>query len=260
MAKFNPNKLKVHLKSSLVRLNMMRARRQNTLVKEKHEIADLLQKDKEELAAIKVESVFSHDLMLLCYARVEIYLEKVLSRVNMLPDTIPENLAVAIYTLIYVAPLMDIPELIKVSKSLAVKYGQTLIPEAQSGNSQYVDMNVVSRIGRAVLPDQATIVEYFRTIAAEHDFTYTPSANSMYNVNMQAQMMGGLNPNMNMNSGMNMMDNNMGNVAFSPQIANVPQGNMQMANNNDMAFQPILNPSNSLSQETDDLMRRFDTF
>lgn len=99
------------------------------------EIGGLLRDGKDEYAWIRVEAVFREKNLLAGYEIIELYLELIGVRANLLEKAkgAPVDMIEALTSLMYAAPrVADLPELLDVRKIVTGKFGKELGVEGTS--------------------------------------------------------------------------------------------------------------------------------
>ncbi|KAL6767639.1 hypothetical protein ACKKBF_B36040 [Auxenochlorella protothecoides x Auxenochlorella symbiontica] len=136
---FNQNKLKTNCKLGISRIKLLRNKKQIALKGFRREVADLLRAGKQGNARIRVESVIRETLLLQAFDTLEVYLELLAVRVELLAKTkeMPPDMMEAICSLIYAAERIssDLPEIAVIRSMLASKYGGLYKDFAQAAAS-----------------------------------------------------------------------------------------------------------------------------
>src|SRR3989338_7967018 len=176
--KLDITKLKLLLRLSVNRLKIHRNKQTELGNLNKKEIAELLRKGKDELARVKTVSVIYEDYMVEVFNMIELYMETLISRVNVLgtSNQCPIELKKEVCSLIYAAPFIDNPELSKARNMLISHFGKKLPEECIDCGC--VDLNIIARLRRDQ-PDEALINYYLSTIAKKHNIDWAlplPSA------------------------------------------------------------------------------------
>eukprot|EP00798_Chlamydomonas_sp_ICE-L_P030279 gene30279-35266_t len=124
---FNVTKCKIQVQLCLGRINLQRNKKTIAIKAYRKEVAELLAGGKQESARIRVETVIRENLMMQAFERLEIYLESINVRVQLIDKTkeIPRDMVEAISSVIYAAQrVADLPELLELRKMFASKYGK----------------------------------------------------------------------------------------------------------------------------------------
>ncbi|KAK2080787.1 hypothetical protein QBZ16_000641 [Prototheca wickerhamii] len=123
---FNTNKLKTNCKLGISRIKLLRNKKQIALKNFRREVADLLRAGKHGNARIRVESVIRETLLLQSFDTLEVYLELLAVRAELLSKTedMPADMVEAVASIVYAAHRMssDLPELAVLRTLLAGKY------------------------------------------------------------------------------------------------------------------------------------------
>ncbi len=131
-------------------------------------IADLLRNGKEEVARVKVEAVIRDDMMLQAFEILELFVELLLSRAELLKmqTGCPFDLREAVCTVIYAAPRIDAKELLEVRAQFIEKYGKPFASEAMENKGNCVNAKIIHKMS-VITPENATVFEYLGSIAKE---------------------------------------------------------------------------------------------
>ncbi|GMH36770.1 hypothetical protein BSKO_04643 [Bryopsis sp. KO-2023] len=133
---FKSSKCKTQCKLCVSRIKLLRSKRNIQLAQMRKEIGGLLRDGKDEYAWIRVEAVHREKLLLTGYEILELYLELLAVRAQLLEKakTAPKDMIEALTSLMYAAPrVSDLPELFEVRKIVAIKFGRELGVEGQKG-------------------------------------------------------------------------------------------------------------------------------
>lgn len=145
---FRATKCKTASKLCVSRIKLLKNKRTIQLGQMQKEIAALLKEGKDEYAWIRVEAVHREKNLLAGYEILELYLELVAVRAQLLEKSkeAPKDMVEALTSLMYAAPrIADIPELFEVRKVIAVKFGKELgveAPNASEPASWQVNLNL----------------------------------------------------------------------------------------------------------------------
>jgi len=181
--RFNGAKLKVNLKLCVTRLQMLQKKKENQGVLSRKEIAKLLERDKEELARIRVEQIIRDDYIIEVLEILELYCSLLTSRFGLI-EAVKEcdnGLREAVSTLIWVTPHLqaEVSELRQIAAALGARYGKQFVKdcltnEARKSNDQgWVSERVMHKI-EAYTPQALLVDGYLTTIAQTYHVNYTP--------------------------------------------------------------------------------------
>uniref|UniRef100_A0A7S0RFP5 IST1 homolog n=1 Tax=Chlamydomonas leiostraca TaxID=1034604 RepID=A0A7S0RFP5_9CHLO len=132
---FNIAKSETQCRLCKARINLQRNKRTIAVKTMRKEIAGLLASGKQEYARIRVEGVIRENLLMQAYEILELYLELIAVRSQLIAKTkeIPRDMVEAISSIIYAAQrISDVPELTQLRALFASKYGKEYANEAAS--------------------------------------------------------------------------------------------------------------------------------
>ena len=141
---FNPQKTKVQLKLALNRLKLLQQKKISLNQTARREIAQLLEKSKEESARVRVENIIREDLTIEALELLELYTETLLARFSLLDSFKHCDPAISesVNTLIYAAPRVDVQELLQVRDQLLSKFGKEFGLAAMENHNDVVNPRV----------------------------------------------------------------------------------------------------------------------
>jgi hypothetical protein len=123
---FNATKCKTQCRLGVGRIKLLRNKKQIAMKQLRREVSELLRAGKQGNARIRVEAVMREDRMLKAYEILELYLELLAVRAELLSKTreIPPDMVEAICSLIYAGERIatDLAEIAAVAKQLISKY------------------------------------------------------------------------------------------------------------------------------------------
>ncbi|DBB02869.1 TPA: hypothetical protein ACH3X1_013475 [Trebouxia sp. C0004] len=134
-SRFNSNKCKTQCKLCVSRVKLMRNKRQLSMKQQRKEVADLIRANKQGNARIRVEAVIRDHQTLQAYELIELFLELMAVRVQLIEKTkeMPSDMTEAMSSLIYASHrLQDFQELVAIRGMLASKYSKEYVTEATS--------------------------------------------------------------------------------------------------------------------------------
>ncbi|MDP2437515.1 MAG: hypothetical protein Q8P67_17365, partial [archaeon] len=134
-------------------------------------IADLLSKNKDEMARVKACALIYQDYMIEVLNMVELYAETIHTRAQilLLSPGCPEELKKEIASVIYAAPFIENDELLKVRMLFIKRFGKWFPEHCLQSNA--IDPALVARLKRDQ-PDPALINYYLSTIAKRHNIDW----------------------------------------------------------------------------------------
>ncbi|PNH10219.1 IST1-like protein, partial [Tetrabaena socialis] len=115
------------------RIKLLRNKKTVQLKQSQRDIAELLRNGKQEYARIRVEGVIREKLLLQAYEILELYLELLTVRTQLIAKTkeLPRDMMEAISSIIYAAQrINDLPELATLRTLFVTKYGKEYATEA----------------------------------------------------------------------------------------------------------------------------------
>ncbi|KDD72117.1 Vps4 activity regulator, partial [Helicosporidium sp. ATCC 50920] len=145
---FNTNKLKTQCKLCISRIKLMRNKKQLSVKQLLKEVGELLRQSKEDNAWIRVESAIHERQLLRAYDLLEVYLELLAVRVDLLAkiQAMPPDMMEAICSVVYASQRLsgDLAELPAIRKLLVSKYDKSYKDFAVSASSDltYRDWHV----------------------------------------------------------------------------------------------------------------------
>ncbi|EFA75225.1 IST1-like protein [Heterostelium album PN500] len=165
---FDPNQLKVQLKLAVSRIQILRNKKANLVRDEKRHIAELLRNRSEDAARIRVETVIRDEALIECYSIIEVLCEMLFARLQLIACShdMPPEIKEAIYTLIYAAQRVQIPELELIKKQLLAKYGKGLEHEVNCNCQVHVNPKIVHKLSYAT-PEPFLVFQYLNDIACQ---------------------------------------------------------------------------------------------
>jgi hypothetical protein len=185
--KFEPSKLKSHLKMAQTRIELLKNKKRNGIKVQQRQIADLLRQGKDESARIKVENVIRDDFIIEAYEILELFCDLVQSRIQLIAEsrTCPNDLKEAISTILYAVPRADIPELMVVREQFTKKYGKEFVLAALENKDYAVNQRFMIKLN-VKIPEPYLCVNYLKEIAEannidldEGDFINTDNNRNM---------------------------------------------------------------------------------
>jgi len=166
-----PQKCSIQLKLGINRLRLHRTKKLEEGNRQKKEIAELLQAEKEQLARVKVTTVIFDDYMIEALNIVEVYCETILARAQLLSvqKVCPSDLKEAVCNIIYAAPYLAMEETTKLRAAFIKRYGKDFMLECEQNG--YLNQKLVTRLQHKP-PDEALINFYLSAIAKKHNIDW----------------------------------------------------------------------------------------
>ncbi|KAL0222799.1 hypothetical protein P9112_002189 [Eukaryota sp. TZLM1-RC] len=173
---FSSQKCSVHLKTSRIRLQQLQNKKNNQNAIDKREIVNLLSKNKDELARIKMEQVIRDSYDVEAYELLINFVEVVIARMPVITQNAepPANAEEALQSLIYAASLTEVPELMLFREDMHCKYGREYLESAMANQNGYVNQSLIQKLHRGEIPrsqSEAALV----ALANEHGVVFTPT-------------------------------------------------------------------------------------
>jgi vacuolar protein sorting-associated protein IST1 len=173
--KYNQAGLKANLQMANSRLNLMKNKRLNQISQSKCEIADLLQNGKEEMAMVKVESIINNENYITAIEVLTMFCAQLNERVFQITaaNKCPDDLRVAIETIIWASCKIDSKELLEVRQNLGAKFGFEFCRAASENKDGFVNSVVRDKLVN-IVPDEESKVVKIQEIASEKriDFVF----------------------------------------------------------------------------------------
>ena len=173
--KYNQAGLKANLQMAVSRLNLMKNKRINQISLSKCEIADLLQNGKEEMAMVKVESIINNENYITAIEVLIMFCAQLNERVFQITSATkcPDDLRVAIETVVWASCKIDSKELLEVRQNLGAKFGFDFCRNASENKEGFVNSVVRDKLVN-VVPDEESKVIKIQEIASEKriDFVF----------------------------------------------------------------------------------------
>lgn len=165
--------LKANLQMAVSRLTLMKNKRLNQISTTKCEIADLLQNGKEEMAMVKVESIINNENFNTAIEVLIMFCVQLNERVFQITaaSQVPNDLDVAIQTVIWASCKIDCKELVEVRQNIGAKFGFDYCRGAADNKLGQVN-NVVRDKLVTVVPTEEEKVVKIQQIASEKRIDY----------------------------------------------------------------------------------------
>lgn len=171
---FSSTKAKPQLKMAVQRIAMITNKHTQLIKRKKKEIAQILRDGREEKARIKTESVVRDDLRLEALDILSLLCELLHERMALIASLkeCPEDMKQSVSTLIWAAPRVEVPELVKVAKLFKAKYGKEFFLRAQRDAGGIVNPKVKSKLS-VTPPKSLLVLSYMKEIARSNNVDYT---------------------------------------------------------------------------------------
>ncbi|GLC64528.1 hypothetical protein PLESTF_000175600 [Pleodorina starrii] len=172
-SKFNQAKCETTSRLCVQRIRLIRNKKTLQLKQSQKDIAELLRSGKQEYARIRVEGVIREKLLLQAYEILELYLELLTVRTQLIAKTkeLPRDMMEAVSSIIYAAQrISDLPELSTLRALFASKYGKEYATEAAAdatASRWQVNANLI-RCLLVEAPQPEEKLEMLSEIAQEH--------------------------------------------------------------------------------------------
>eukprot|EP00126_Sphaerothecum_destruens_P001358 Sdes_comp14173_c0_seq1m3406 len=174
---FNGNQLKVQLKLAINRLKMLRNKRGNQQAVQRKEIANLLEKGKDESARIKVEHIIREDFFMEAMDILELYCELLLARFGLIENMkyCDAGIQEAVSTLIWASPRVqnDLREFSGIRDQLILKYGKDFGMDVMENKDSVVNERIIHKLSIQT-PDSYLVSQYLEVIAKSHNVNWVP--------------------------------------------------------------------------------------
>ncbi|KAJ4459786.1 putative IST1 [Paratrimastix pyriformis] len=163
---FDQNKTKIHLKTAVIRMQMLKQKKDAQNKAAKQEVAQLLRVGKDELARIKCENIVRQDYLIDALEILESFCELVTARLPLIASQreCPPELMESICSLIYSATHAEVPELLEVKKDFASKYGKQFVEDAVNNRGNRVNQRITIKFSVQTPPLQL-LFQYLESAA-----------------------------------------------------------------------------------------------
>ncbi|KNC99974.1 uncharacterized protein SPPG_05349 [Spizellomyces punctatus DAOM BR117] len=167
---FNANRAKVQLKLAINRLKLLQQKKTQLNQVARKEIAQLLEKGKEDSARVRVEHIIREDFNIEAMEILELYSELLLARFGLLESMkhCDQAIAEAVNTIIYAAPRMEVKELNSVRDQVIMKFGKDFAMAAMENQNDIVNSRIVHKL-KVQTPDPVLVNQYLKTIAKAYN-------------------------------------------------------------------------------------------
>jgi len=176
LPKYKPNLLKANLQMAKKRIEISKNKRSNENAALRNEIAQFLRNGEEEKALIKVESIINNENFLVAIELVSTFCMQCSERIHQITEskTVPNDLWVAIETIIYATSTFECEELVKAREQFASKYGVQFCRNAINNTDGQVNSIVREKLP-VIVPDEELKFVKLKEIASEKNVNYVPS-------------------------------------------------------------------------------------
>jgi uncharacterized membrane protein YgcG len=179
--RFNASKCKTQCKLCVSRVKLMRNKKQLQMKQMRKEVADLIKNGRQSNARIRVEAVIREQLTLQAYEIIELFLELLAVRAQLVEQTkeMPPDMWEAMSSLVYASHRMqDFQELTAIRAMLASKYGKEYVTEAAGDllcRKWHVNEDLIKCLAVAA-PDPEDKLACLSDIAQEHGVDWDANA------------------------------------------------------------------------------------
>eukprot|EP00045_Choanoeca_perplexa_P000404 m.14394 g.14394 ORF g.14394 m.14394 type:complete len:368 (+) comp10269_c0_seq2:69-1172(+) len=176
-ASYNPTKTKLNLKLAITRLGMLQKKNQNQGVLNRKAVAELLKKERVELARIRTEQVIRDDFYMEALEILELYCSLLLTRSGLL-DSVKhchESLQEAVCSVIWAAPRVsvDIKEFAEIKKQFGARFGKEFVDAALQNTSRQVSPRIMNKLS-ITTPEDHLVSGYMKAIADMYHIDWQP--------------------------------------------------------------------------------------
>eukprot|EP00041_Stephanoeca_diplocostata_P011996 m.198923 g.198923 ORF g.198923 m.198923 type:complete len:456 (+) comp18767_c0_seq2:277-1644(+) len=175
--KFNASKLKVCLKLAINRVKMLQKKKENQRTLNRKEIAQTIEKEKLELAAIRTEQIIRDDNLIETLELMELYFNTLVSRMGTIEQmkSCDPSIRDAVCTVIWATPHLqaEIPEMKQIQQFLTIRYGKDFVKDAMENNGNCVSDRVIKKLSCAQ-PGEQLVQASMALIASTYNVNYTP--------------------------------------------------------------------------------------
>ena len=173
LSKSKIQRLKVLLKLSINRLNLLHSKKQSLAQKQKVDIAKLLEIHKIESAKIRTEGLVQEDVMVEVMESLAMYCDVMLNRIGMLElpgHECDSSIQECVHTLIFASFRLSnqCKELTEITAILQQKFGKPFVEAVQMNRLGLVNQRVWRGLRTGVV-DSRLIIEYLKEIAKAYD-------------------------------------------------------------------------------------------
>jgi len=169
-AGYDGSKVKMYLKTAMIRINIHKKKNLEEISGLKINGLEDVREGKDDPCRIKVESIIMNEKKDAVYEVLSVLCETLLSRLYLIDSMtgVPGDLSEAISTIIYAAPRLGIEELHQISQQLSVKFGSTVVNDALYNKLSQVNPKVIDGLAVSI-PDEEMVKEYMRHFYAKND-------------------------------------------------------------------------------------------
>lgn len=168
---FDVVKLKANLKMAVGRVRLQQGKRVNSVKRQRKEMAELLNLGKLDACRIRVESAIREDLSIEGLEVLNLFLELVASRMQVIAEaqSCPLDMKESITSVLWASPRVGevIVELQTVRSQFAIKFGQEFVDVATHNSELSVNSKLMEKLDVGV-PTNEMCRAYMESIAAEY--------------------------------------------------------------------------------------------
>jgi vacuolar protein sorting-associated protein IST1 len=176
MPKYSSVKLKVNLQLSIQRLKALQKKHDNQNILARKEVAELLRRNKNDLAKIKVESIIRDDYYQEALEILETYCSLVLTRFGLIESVryCDAGIRKAVCTIIWSTPRVsvDVTEFKEIKKQFTLRYGKEFADAALQDVGKEVCPRVSQKLS-FVVPEERLVHSYLQSIAEFYNVEFT---------------------------------------------------------------------------------------
>ncbi|WWC93103.1 uncharacterized protein L201_008069 [Kwoniella dendrophila CBS 6074] len=180
MVPWNGPRAKVQIKLSIQRLRTLQEKKLALAKQSRREIADLLNKNRIETARLRVEGLVQDDIYVELLEILELYVETLQARFNLLDSSSGEepepSISDAVCAIVYAAPRTELKELQLLRELLMHKFGRNFsISLTQNTNAPptSVPTRILSKL-KVFVPSKELVDAYLMEIANGYGVNWVP--------------------------------------------------------------------------------------
>lgn len=179
---FEGGAVKCHCEMAVGRIKLRLEKIHNIVKVQRRALAELLATGKYDAARVRVEACMREDLSIEGYEVLSLFLELLMSRMQLLADSkplshagkgdagsfCPPELKEAVTSVLWASARLgsEVPELMKLRKAFTSKFGSAFVEMAINNSEHSVNQRIIERIG-SLPPSNDMSVAYLGNIATE---------------------------------------------------------------------------------------------
>jgi len=174
--RWSKTQVKVKLKLAVQRMNMATNKKGNLIKMQRKEVAQLLDKEKDESARIKGEGLIHEQNLVLCMETLILMCDLLAARIGLLDSEkeCPEDLVEACASIIYCAGRVEVTELKEIGQFLGAKFGQKWAESFINNETGVVSQRVIDRLSVKPPPFEE-VIKLLTDIAEQFDIDWKPN-------------------------------------------------------------------------------------